>query len=58
MRHQEIELLNRPYGDHSGDVGNRFAKALSIQLPNVRALAADLFADLDPTVFGIGWWTA
>jgi hypothetical protein len=58
MRRQETELLNRPYEDDSGDVGDRFARALSIDLPNVRALAADLFADLDPKVFGIGWWAS
>ncbi len=58
MRRQEIELLNRSYDDESGDVGDRFARALSIDLPNVRALATDLFADLDPKVFGIGWWTS
>jgi hypothetical protein len=58
MRRQETELLNTPYEDTSGDVGERFAKALGVQLPCVRALAAELFGDLDPKVFGIGWWTA
>jgi hypothetical protein len=58
MRRQEAELFNRPYEHASGDVGERFASALGIELLGVRALASEVFGDLDPNVFGIGWWSA
>ena len=61
MRTEDLRRLEQQYPKTSGgsrSSANAFAEALGVHVPGVRALAAELWGDLDDTegLFGIGWW--
>lgn len=55
MHRVDIDLLKAaPPGPNAGE---GIADALGVGCPNLRALAGEIWQDIDETAKGIGWWT-
>ena len=57
MRREEIELLEKPYGDALSNEVNFFDKIIGASLPSANKLAKEILNDLDHTTFGVRWWS-
>ena len=58
MRRRDLETLKKPYPNPKRHPDDRFADALGLALADTRALEDAFYNDLDPSIFGIGWWKA
>lgn len=57
MREDDVAHLNKPFGGPPpNNVPHAFADALSASVPSARALAKEVYADLDDKRLGVGWW--
>src|SRR5262245_16815049 len=56
MRSDDLDELNRPYPPGGPRPERRLGKALGVATPSISELHDAIEADLDETVYGIGWW--
>jgi hypothetical protein len=55
MRRSDLDSLAKPYAA-GGSAEEQFAEALGVYVQHAAALETAVLRDLDPTVFGVGWW--
>jgi hypothetical protein len=56
MKRTDCEMLATPYAIEDGESDDWFRRRLGIDCPEVSQLAEAILADLDPKLFGVGWW--
>lgn len=58
MRPEDLANLEKQYSGPNGSSDEAFAAAVGVDVAPLRALAAEIFGDLDDThgLFGVGWW--
>jgi hypothetical protein len=56
MNREDHARLSEPYESDGTDVSYRLARRIGVYVDEVIQLEEAIVADLDETVFGIGWW--
>jgi hypothetical protein len=57
MRREDLDELQKPYSEGTSETEDtRLCSRLGLCLPNVELLRRRVFDDLNPNVFGVGWW--
>ncbi|MFN0141202.1 MAG: hypothetical protein ACKVQW_14075 [Pyrinomonadaceae bacterium] len=58
MRREDLKRLEKPYDRETRiEIDRRFHASIGADVPSANALAREIWRDLEPDVFGIGWWT-
>jgi hypothetical protein len=56
MRREDIARLELPYDEPVEEGGRAFRERLGVDCPEITRLEEGILADLDPELFGVGWW--
>lgn len=56
MLRGDLQRLSEPYPTRNDHPDKWLADRLAVAVPNVDALASEILSDLDPKIFGVGWW--